>query len=409
MSRLVNAPPRIMVGATASEAGVAGYVPTPTAGNHTTQFLRKDGTFAVPAVTASGLAYSETPAGLVNGANATYTLANTPPSSAGVMVVLNGVVQYNGVGLDYTVSGTTITFAVAPASGSTIFAYYGSGSGIAFGTGVAAALALAIGTTGAVVLVGGTIALNVNGTVGATTPAAGAFTTLSASGLFDGQQNAFLGGISADTTELTQNLYITGGNWTYNSTRAGVLLQQDSSTTSFKFFTAPSGTGGTTAVLTQRAEITSTGLNATAIGATTPAAGAFTTLSATSNLVLTGGLAYAAGAIGTGGKQLIAGIDTTANIAYLRGASPGVGFWPLYLEGAEVRVNVGVGTQTVIGAFSTTGLAVTGTGSFTGAFGANGNAAQGKYTVNAASTDLATVVALCNQLRAALVANGIAV
>lgn len=44
-----------------------------------------------------------------------------------------------------------------------------------------------------------------------------------------------------------------------------------------------------------------------------------------------------------------------------------------------------------------------------GAAGFNGNAAQAKVTVNAASTDLATVIALCNQLRAALVANGICV
>jgi len=42
-------------------------------------------------------------------------------------------------------------------------------------------------------------------------------------------------------------------------------------------------------------------------------------------------------------------------------------------------------------------------------FGCNGKAAQSSATVNAAATDLATVIALCNQLRAALIANGIAV
>jgi hypothetical protein len=41
-------------------------------------------------------------------------------------------------------------------------------------------------------------------------------------------------------------------------------------------------------------------------------------------------------------------------------------------------------------------------------FGCNGKAAQGSAAVNAAATDLATVIALCNQLRAALIANGIA-
>lgn len=43
------------------------------------------------------------------------------------------------------------------------------------------------------------------------------------------------------------------------------------------------------------------------------------------------------------------------------------------------------------------------------AFGCNSAAAQTSVTVDAASTDLASVVALCNQLRAALVANGIVI
>lgn len=42
-------------------------------------------------------------------------------------------------------------------------------------------------------------------------------------------------------------------------------------------------------------------------------------------------------------------------------------------------------------------------------FGCNGQAARAAYSVNAASTDLATVIALCNQIRLALIANGICV
>jgi hypothetical protein len=42
-------------------------------------------------------------------------------------------------------------------------------------------------------------------------------------------------------------------------------------------------------------------------------------------------------------------------------------------------------------------------------FGCNGAVAQGKVTLNAASTDLPTVVALCNQIRALLIANGQAI
>lgn len=44
-----------------------------------------------------------------------------------------------------------------------------------------------------------------------------------------------------------------------------------------------------------------------------------------------------------------------------------------------------------------------------GSFGCNGKTPQGTYAVNAAATDLATAIALVNQLRAALIANGIAV
>jgi len=67
-------------------------------------------------------AFAETPSGLVNSVNLIYTLANTPADTDGVLVLLNGVTQYNGV--DYSVSGSTITFTVAPVTGSSIFAYY---------------------------------------------------------------------------------------------------------------------------------------------------------------------------------------------------------------------------------------------------------------------------------------------
>ena len=49
------------------------------------------------------------------------------------------------------------------------------------------------------------------------------------------------------------------------------------------------------------------------------------------------------------------------------------------------------------------------TGSFSGAFGCNGISAQTSYSVNSACSDLATAIALINQLRAALIANGICV
>ena len=66
--------------------------------------------------------FAETPSGTINSSNVTFTLANSPTSNECVIVILDGLTQYNGI--DYTVSGSTITFVSAPATGSSIFTYY---------------------------------------------------------------------------------------------------------------------------------------------------------------------------------------------------------------------------------------------------------------------------------------------
>lgn len=57
----------------------------------------------------------ETPSGFVDGANAAFTLANTPKVNT-EDVFVNGVLQEGGAGNDYTISGATITmlFALQP-------------------------------------------------------------------------------------------------------------------------------------------------------------------------------------------------------------------------------------------------------------------------------------------------------
>lgn len=65
----------------------------------------------------------ETPSGLVNGANTTYTLANTPVAGS-EEVFLNGLLQEPGAGNDYTISGSTITYLAAPVSGDKIRVNY---------------------------------------------------------------------------------------------------------------------------------------------------------------------------------------------------------------------------------------------------------------------------------------------
>ena len=80
---------------------------------------------------ASDVTYSETPSGLLDGINSQYALINTPTNIASVLVVLDGVIQYNSI--DFTISGNIINFNVPPAVGTTIFAYYNliSGGGAA--------------------------------------------------------------------------------------------------------------------------------------------------------------------------------------------------------------------------------------------------------------------------------------
>lgn len=64
----------------------------------------------------------EVPSGTINGSNTAFTIGYAPMESEVLMVFLNGLLQRQGT--DYTFSGTTITFAVAPASNSTLDAFY---------------------------------------------------------------------------------------------------------------------------------------------------------------------------------------------------------------------------------------------------------------------------------------------
>ena len=70
----------------------------------------------------SDFVVSETPTGTVNGVNDTFTLANTP--AAFIHIYLDGLLQDEGGGNDYTISGVTITFVEPPLTGSKIRVSY---------------------------------------------------------------------------------------------------------------------------------------------------------------------------------------------------------------------------------------------------------------------------------------------
>lgn len=77
------------------------------------------------ALTASNFVFGETPAGTVDGTNATFTLANTPTAST-LRVVVNGVRMNVGGSNDYTLSTATITFlsGAIPQTGDVILCDY---------------------------------------------------------------------------------------------------------------------------------------------------------------------------------------------------------------------------------------------------------------------------------------------
>ena len=68
--------------------------------------------------------FNETPSGTIDGSNNVFTLAHTPnQTSIPLMLYVNGARQASG-GVDFTLSGATITFVTPPEAGSVIFADY---------------------------------------------------------------------------------------------------------------------------------------------------------------------------------------------------------------------------------------------------------------------------------------------
>lgn len=75
----------------------------------------------VSAVSAGTTWYWETPVGAINGSNVTFTIANAPTANSQTLY-LGGLCQYPTT--DYSLSGTTITYVVAPDTGNTHRIHY---------------------------------------------------------------------------------------------------------------------------------------------------------------------------------------------------------------------------------------------------------------------------------------------
>jgi hypothetical protein len=74
--------------------------------------------------TSTSFMDGDSPSGIVNGSNTTFTLSQTPSPSTSVALYRNGIVQK--AGQDYTLSGSTVAFVAAsvPQAGDTLLAYY---------------------------------------------------------------------------------------------------------------------------------------------------------------------------------------------------------------------------------------------------------------------------------------------
>lgn len=201
-----------------------------------------------------------------------------------------------------------ITFSSATGSvvGSLPTALTFSGKTVTGGTFASPTLTTpSLGTpaSGVVTNLTGTASININGTVGATTPSTGVFTTLAASGLATfsavnpsivvGAGNGSAGGIRINPWTATNR------NWQIDSGITGSDLQ-----------IAPSTVVGGNTFTTPALTLTASGINATAIGATTPSTVGATAMSQTagSTFSIASGSNQRAGNL-----TLVAGTQTVSN------------------------------------------------------------------------------------------------
>jgi hypothetical protein len=239
----------------------------------------------------------------------------------------------------------------------------------------------ALGTpaSGVVTNLTGTAAININGTVGATTPSTGVFTGLTVN------DNSTLGSSNTDTvtfsarvasdlnpaTDNTYDLGVTGHEWRN--------LNID-------------GTANIDSLVADSADINGGTIDGTAIGATTPSTGAFTTLSSTGITSVAGGQYFSAGSSGTGAPTFTTRSAGTKVVLYDQiGAaslpfSLGVDSGTLWLAagGASDTIKSYVGTS-LISTLSLTGLAVTSSGTSALVLNSVGSAADTALRINRGS------------------------
>jgi hypothetical protein len=249
--------------------------------------------FNAPITYTAGTGLNLSPATTFNISNtgvtaATYGSASSVPtiainaqgqitSASNTSIAINGNqitsgtvgVTYGGTGLSGGTSGgipyfsgsTTIASSSALAANALVI---GGGAGVApsttnTGTGVLTALGTNVGSAGAFVVNGGalgtpssgtvtnltgTASININGTVGATTPTSGAFTTISASGVITSTVATGTAPFTVASTTQVANLNAATAGTATNATNVAITSNSTNATNYLTFVSATSGNLG---------------------------------------------------------------------------------------------------------------------------------------------------------------------
>ena len=320
-----------------SYTGNAGKVLAVNSGATDVEFISAGGVGTVTSVAVSGGTTGLTTSGGPITSAGTITLAGT-------LAVANGG---TGTATPSLVQGTNVTITGSWPNQTINATAGGSGTVTSVGgTGTVNGLTLTgtVTTSGNLTL-GGTLDLSVPPAIGGTTPAAITGTTITANTKFSGTNfDASGSGGGALRTSGGSNCLQWGGGGGVNLTLDGAFNMNPANAS---IQISPTGTG----TLTVNPATAGT-INNMAIGGTTPAAGAFTSLSATTPITV------ASGGTGTATPSLVQGTNVTITGTWpnqtIASSGGGIAYTAVKTANYTAANNDGVLTNTTGGAFTVT-------------------------------------------------------